>query len=560
MRIDLVAKSERVFTGAGAAGGAAGGAGPAALAVADGRIVFAGPADEARAFVRERNDGPAPRVRDFGDAFIAPGLHDSHLHFFHSAVYSSALATTFLGGSEADCVARLRAFAAERDAAIPAAQGSGWLLAQGWREYRWDPPRTPSRASLDAAFPTRPVALYSGDAHTLWLNSVALRELGIRRDSAPPPGGSYDRDERGELTGIVREAAAMELMPRIMNAFGDEQIAAAYEGLLARLARCGVTSVCDLSLMAAPGLDFVRDDVHAALLARGRLTCRVHLFPTLLDDLSRAEGLRARLDGDMLRVCGLKQFFDGVSSQHTAWLTEPYANARFAGDCGRPTVEPERMRNMVMSAARAGWPVRIHTIGDAAIHAALDILEEARDAYGPLPQARRNCLEHVENFLPGDVERMARLGVVAAVQPPHMTLDPGGPERDLGPERVELMWPFRALADAGATLAFGTDSPVVDVDPMGVLYAAVARRDPATRLPEGGWLPEQRLSQAEALCAYTAGSAAAAGRAHELGVLAPGMLADFAVFDRDLLACPQDDILKTRALATYVGGRCVFEA
>ena len=546
MHIDLIIESENVFTGTDAA------TKPAAVATSGDRIVAVGPRADVHAFARTRNEGPAPEVRDFGDALVVPGFHDSHLHFFHSAVYASPLATMFLGENEADCVERMRAFAAERP--------NGWLLAQGWREYRWDPPVLPSKRSLDEAFPTRPVALYSGDAHTLWLNSTALSELGLTRDSVPPAGGTYDRDEAGELTGIVREAAAMELMPQIMGSFTDDEVASAYRGFFARLAENGVTSVCDMSLMAHPGLDFIRDDVHAALLERGELTARVHLFPTLTGDMGRFETMRALYTGPCLQATGFKQFFDGVSSQHTAWVTEPYANARVEGDCGRPTVDAAVMRSYVLAAAEQGYPVRIHTIGDAAIHAALDIFEEARATYGPLPEGRRNCLEHVENFLPDDVERLAALDVVAAVQPPHMTLDPGGPERDLGAERAKLMWPFRTLLGTGATLAFGTDSPVVDVNSMDVLYSATTRQDPATHEPAGGWLASERIGMAEALRAYTQGSAAAAGRAHELGTLEPGMLADVAVLDRDVLSCAPDDVQKTRVLATFTGGRCVFEA
>ena len=546
MRIDLIIESRNVFTGTD------GTARPAAIAIADDRIAAVGPREDVRAFARETNaGGPAPEVRDFGDALVVPGFHDSHLHFFHSAVYASPLATMFLGENEADCVARMQAFAEQRP--------SGWLLAQGWREYRWDPPVLPSKHSLDEAFPTRPVALYSGDAHTLWLNSAALAELGLTRDSVPPAGGSYDRDEAGELTGIVREAAAMELMPQIMGSFTDDEVASAYRGFFARLAENGVTSVCDMSLMAHPGLDFIRDDVHAALLERGELTARVHLFPTLLDDMRRFETMRARYTGPYLQAPGFKQFFDGVSSQHTAWVTEPYANARVEGDCGRPTVDAAVMRCYVLAAAEQGYPVRIHTIGDAAIHAALDIFEEARAKFGPLPEGRRNCLEHLENFLPEDLDRLAELQVVAAVQPPHMTLDPGGPERDLGPERVRFMWPFRTLLDRSTVLAFGTDSPVVDVNSMDVLYSAVSRRDPGTHEPAGGWLPDERIGMAEALRAYTQGSAAAAGRRRELGTLEVGKLADLAVLDRNLLACDADDIQKTKVLATFMGGTCVFE-
>ena len=549
MRVDHVVYSICVFTGEQNATQAA------ALAISGDTIAFVGTIEDTLAFAKQCNEEAgtaAAKVVDYGDALIVPGFHDSHVHFFHSAVYASPLATNFLGENEADCVARMKQFAKKRP--------NGWLLAQGWREYRWNPPVLPSKHSLDVAFPDRPVALYSGDAHTLWLNSCALAELGITRDSIAPAGGSYDRDDAGELTGIVREAAAMELMPRIMGAFSDDEIADAYRGFLHTLAKNGITSVCDMSLMANPGLDFIRDDVHARLLANGELTCRINLFPTLLDDMSRFEEMHAHYTGDILRCCGFKQFFDGVSSQHTAWVTEPYSNARFEGDCGRATIEPEKMRSLVMKAAEKGYPVRIHAIGDAAIHEALDIFEVARDAYGPLPAKRHNCLEHLENFLPGDVARLRELGVVAAVQPPHMTLDPGGPERDLGPERVKLMWPFRTMLDDGATLAFGTDSPVVDVNSMGVLYSAVTRQDPATRAPKGGWRAEQRISRAEAIRAYTAGSAVAAQREGEVGLLRAGMLADFAVMDTDLLTCPDEAILDAHVVATWMGGRCVFEA
>ena len=549
MRVDHIICSSCVFTGEQDAAQAA------AIAISGDTIAFVGSKNDAIAFAKRQNEeaNAAPaKIIDYGDALIVPGFHDSHVHFFHSAVYSSPLATNFLGENEADCVERMKGFAEKRP--------SGWLLAQGWREYRWNPPILPSKHSLDAAFPDRPVALYSGDAHTLWLNSCALSELGITRDSIAPAGGSYDRDEQGELTGIVREAAAMELMPRIMGAFSDDEIADAYRGFLRTLAKNGITSVCDMSLMANPGLDFIRDDVHARLLANGELTCRINLFPTLLDDMGRFETMRSQYTGEVLRCGGFKQFFDGVSSQHTAWVTEPYANARFDGDCGRATIDPENMRALVMKAAKKGYPVRIHTIGDAAIHEALDIFEAARGAYGPLPAGKHNCLEHLENFLPGDVECLHELGVVAAVQPPHMTLDPGGPERDLGPKRVGLMWPFKTMLDDGVTLAFGTDSPVVDVNSMGVLYSAATRRDPVTHAPEGGWHAEQRISRAEAIRAYTAGSAVAAQREGEVGLLRAGMLADVAIVDTDLLTCPDDAMLNAHVIATWMGGRCVFEA
>ena len=667
---------------------------PLAVGIAGDRITWTG--DPAQVGDAAHPVAAGAVVDDWGEAFLMPGFHDAHLHFFHAALYASSLADQFLGTSEQDCVDRLADLAARRPA-------GSWLLAQGWREYRWDPPVTPTRASLDAVYPDRPVALYSGDAHTLWLNSCALERLGIMEDAEPPAGGSYDRGADGRLTGIVREAAAMELMPRIVGSFSAEELLDAYRAFQATLNAQGVTAVCDLALMAGPGLDFVRDDLFAALEDAGELTLRVSLFPTLLAEGSRLADLQARLRGPLVRTQGYKQFFDGVSSQHTAWLRDPYANARFPGDCGRPTVAPAVMSALVQRAVAEGQGVRIHAIGDEAIHVALDLYERAGasrpgggapatdcapdpaaaptadrapdPAAGPVapgqaaanavrlapsqaagdsacrapsqatspdpvatsdpaaaPAIRRvpgspiecytpglapdpaagpvapgqaaanavrlapsqaagdsacrapsqatspdpvatsdpaaglasgsvaSCpaaspvapvftLEHLENFQPADIARLARLGVVASVQPRHMTLDPGGPERDLGPARVPYMWPFRQLLDAGATLAFGTDAPVTPTDPLAAVYAAVTRRDADTREPAGGWLPAEALTVPEALRAYTAGSACAAGRAADLGVL-----------DRDLTAVDPEAILQTRVLATYVGGCRVYAA
>lgn len=543
--VDYIVTSKRVFTSA--VGDDA--ARPLAFAVVGDRIEFMGtPADVIAACA------PGTPVLDFGDAFICPGFHDAHLHFFHTALGASPYLLMHMGESEAELVARTVEFAA----GLP---NHAWVVTQGWRDYRWDPPVPPTKRSLDEAFPTRPCVMYSGDGHTLWMNTCALEALGVTRDSVPPQGGSYDRDENGELTGIIREAAAMELLPRCLEWLTEDDIARAYEDQMTRMAEQGITSICDMALMPHPGCDFIRDDVYEKLSREGKLTLRVHMYPTLLDDQSRLEDLQDRYAGDefpLLRAPGFKQFFDGVSSQHTAWLTEPYTNARFDGDCGRPTVPTDHMRELVLAAAERGHSVRIHTIGDRAIHEALDIFEEALAWYGASMQGR-NTLEHLENLLPEDIDHLADLGVLASSQPGHITLDPGGPERDLGPERSRIMWPFATYTARGVEQAFGTDSPITAVTSMDVLYCAVTRQDPFTHEPSGGWLPSERISAADALRIYTAGSAAAVGREHELGQIAPGYLADFVVLDRDITACGPEEIQSAQVLVTYVGGQRVYE-
>ena len=538
---DLILKSTRIFTAEPGENATMSGS----IAIADGRIAFVGSDEEAAAYV-----GLETTVTDLGDAFVCPGFHDSHLHFFPSAMDRSPYVVFCEGTCPEDCVEALKQVEDMRPK-------DEFMLSYGWYHPLWDNPVLPTKDILDAAYPDRPVCLQSGDSHTLWTNSKGLEKFGITKDSVPPAGGVYQKDENGELTGIIQETAATALIPTML-AFSEEETNAGIAQFLADLNAEGITSVCDVSLLAVPGGDFVRDDVYRALEERGDLTVRINMFPTALEDLSRARKLRDEFaDNDLLRSPGLKQFFDGVSSTHTAWLTEPYANAHFDGDCGSPVTDPERMRRIVLGAAEEGFAVRIHTIGDKAIHVALDIFEEARAKFGPVKG--QNGLEHLENFLPEDIARLAELDVSANCQPPHTVLDPNGIERDLGPERAQWMWPYRSYLDKGVKFSFGTDSPVVDINSREVIYDAVTRQSPATGEPVGGWQPQERICAADAIRAYTLGSAIAAGRGDEVGSLAVGKLADIAVLDTDLTTCDPEDILRANVLATYLGGKKVYE-
>ena len=541
--IDRVVRSKNVFTAEDGVDTAR----ELAVAIAGDRIALVGAPDDILAAVPA-----ATPVEDWGERFICPGFHDAHLHFFHTAVGSSPYMLMDMGASEAELVEHTRAFAE----GLPA---DAWVVTQGWRDYRWDPPEHPTKASLDAAFPDRPCAMYSGDGHTLWLNSRALEALGVTSDTEPPAGGSFDYGEDGEPNGICHEAAAMQLLPRCLEWLGEERIAEAYADQMGCMAEQGITSICDMSLMPMPGCDFIRDDVYDKLQAQGRLGVRAHLFPTLLDDQSRLDELQARYAGnDLLSAPGFKQFFDGVSSEHTAYLTEPYTNPRFPGDRGRLTVPAERMRKLVLSAAERGKCVRIHVIGDGAIHAALDIFEEAAERYG-FPVHGHNTLEHLENLLPEDIDRLRDLHVVASSQPCHITLDPGGPERDLGLERSRIMWPFKTYEQCGIRQAFGTDSPITPVASMNVLYTAITRQDPASRWPEGGWLPSEKICAATALRSYTLGSAYAAGDEQNLGSLTPGKYADLVVLDQNPLTVDPQELQSTKVQATYLAGKKIYE-
>ncbi len=490
-------------------------------------------------------------VRDVGNKLVIPGFCDAHLHFYMSGLYASPyVKVSFTDTSEEQCVAGL----AEIADTIPRDK---WLIGAGWYHPLWDNPVLPTKKSLDAVYPDRPVCMVSGDCHTMWFNSKGLEKVGLTKDSVPPKGGHYDYLEDGELAGTVHEAAASALIPKVYEFTQDEEDKF-YTDFIKTLNSYGVTSVCDVSMMPEEGADFIRDDIYERLLEQGKLTVRVNLYPTLLKDLSRPRELQEKLTGDILRCQGVKHFMDGVSSCHTAYLKKDYANAEFPGDRGKATVPEEEMRELVLNAAKNDMSVRVHTIGDQAIHVLLDIFEEAEEKYGYKPYLQ-HTLEHLENFQPEDIERLAKAHVLPSVQPPHALIDPVGVERDLGSERVKDMWPFRRMIESGCTLAFGTDSPVVEVNPFYGLYNAVTRKSAYTQLPEEGWMPQDKVSLAEALSFYTYGGACAASRSHEVGTLAPGKLADITVLDSNLFEEKPEKLLDTKVVLTIMDGKVVYQ-
>ena len=540
MKADRILKSRHIYRGVGKD------TFPGIVCIKDDRIIYTGSEDRLGYYLSEDTE-----FTDCGDNLIMPGFHDAHLHFFMSGLYADPkVKVSDSDLSEAECVAGLKDIE-------NLCTKEEWMIGAGWNHPNWINPELPSKKSLDAVYPDRPVVMVSGDCHTVWMNSFGMEKLGINESTPDIPGGKIDRDEDGIPTGIFHEAAATSLFRKIFD-FPDEEADRFCRNFMKTLNSYGITSVCDMSIMAVPGLDFVRDDIYSRLLEKGELTVRMHMYPTMTHGLERAVSMREKYSGPMLYCNGVKHFFDGVSSCHTAYLREPYANAYFEGDVGRTTVPPDEMRRMLLEAHENDFSMRVHTIGDQAIHLMIDYVEEAVTKFGPKPWLH-HTLEHLENFQYEDIAKLAKAGIIPSVQPPHVLFTVAGVERDLGYERNQLMWPFRRLLDSGCTLAFGTDSPVVEVNPFYGLYNAVTRQSVADGKPEGGWIPQEKISQWEALSAYTYGSACAAGIEHLCGTLAPGMFADIAVTDTDLIHCDPEDIPKAECLLTLVGGKTVFE-
>lgn len=487
------------------------------------------------------------QVYNFENKMIVPGFIDAHIHYLVSSLVKVGRILFIDGDSEKECVERAK----ELSRNIPKDQ---WIMTQGWYLPKWKSKELPTKASLDKAFGDQPVSMQSADGHTLWINSEGLRRLKLDKNSIPPKGGAYEKDETGELTGVIYEAAALAATGIIMD-IEKESLKEAFIKFQNHMAMHGVTAVCDMSMMSTDGEDQIKEELYKEILEEGNLKTRLNIYPTITKNIARPLKIQENYKDDRLRFGGVKQFFDGVSSTHTAYLREPYTNAYFEGDHGITTIELDEMRELIFTAVEKNIQIRVHTIGDLAIHKALDFFEEAYEKYG-MPK-HKNTLEHLENIYEEDIERLKVLDIVASVQPGHVLMDMKSVENDLGKERVKHMWAFREMLDSGVTLAFGTDSPIIDTNPVLSIYYAVTRSDLEGN-PNGGWQPHQKVSVEEAIIAHTLGSAKACGMEDKLGTIEVGKKADIVVLQSDITKIQEKYIPDVEVTMTMMDGKIVY--
>ncbi|MBD0291095.1 MAG: amidohydrolase, partial [Thermoleophilia bacterium] len=453
----------------------------------------------------------SPERIDLGGLCVLPGFTDSHVHF---AQWSLAQRQVRLEGTRTvdEALARVEA-AAE---AVPPGR---WLRGLGWRSGDWHPHVEPTKELLDGVTGDVPVALQARDGHSLWLNSVALaRANGDLR----VPGGVVETDEQGRPTGVLREESAWHFRDTVVETPEDEWIDAMRVGVKLANSR-GVTSVHDKD----GWLGILR--WWQTLRAEGALTLRVwqSLPHGLLPEMESLR-LRSGFGDELLRVGYVKVFMDGTLGSRTARLLD---------GTGVEITSRADFEAIVRRAARAGFPVAVHAIGDRANRDALDAFAAARDEWSL--QGLRPRIEHAQLLAREDVPRFAELGVAASVQFSHAPSD-----RDLAEETwagmTDRAYPYRSLLETGARLANGSDAPVEELDPLLGIAAGVRR----TLDARPGWHPEQAVAVVDALRASTVTPAWLAGDENRRGRLLPGQFADLVVLDRDPLSCPPDELIE----------------
>ena len=514
------------------------------VAVLNGRIVAVG-RDASVMLWR----GAATRVMNATGHRLVPGFNDAHVHLVGGGKGLESVQLKDVT-SAAEFARRI----GERAARTPKGE---WILDGNWDETKWQPVALPTRQMIDAVAAEVPVAVNRYDGHMIVVNSLVLKLAGISAATVDPPGGVIVRDDKGEPTGALKDAAA-ELVQRIIPPLAHQRRRAIVEQALRHAASFGVTSMQDMSdgdLQA----DYANIAVYSQLLEEHRLTARLYVAPSLagVDDFVRL-GLRRAFGDPYLRFGAMKSYADGSIGSRTAYFFDPYDDGPgYRGLLARDMQPLSMARERMGRADAAGLQLCTHAIGDAAISTILDLYTDIAASSGP--RDRRWRIEHAQHMAAKDFARFAALGVIASVQPYHAIDDGRWVESRIGHDRSSRTYAFRTLLDHGVALALGSDWPVAPLDPMQTLYAATTRATLDGAHPEG-WFAEQKLTIQEALSAYTRGSAFAEFQDTDKGTIRVGAFADFVLLSEDVLAIAPQRIRDVKVLKTWVGGRLVFDA
>ena len=514
-----------------------------AVAIQGNRIVAVG-----RSTAILKYAGPGTQIVELHGRRVVPGFNDAHVHFVAGG---AALAGVQLRDAKSQAEFR------QRIAAFVRTQPKGtWIQNGEWDHTAWTPAAYPTHQLIDDVTPDNPVAVWRLDGHMLLANALAMKLAGVDRDTKDIPGGVIVRDANGSPTGIFKDAAT-HLIERAIPHRTPAQITAAVLAAQKYALANGVTSVQDLPGSTADQTAPATLRVYQSLQRKGQLAIRISASIRLLDWQQLADrGIQSGFGNDMLHFGGLKSFADGGLGAGTAWMFEPYSNSPAnRGIASDELTQADKMYADMQGGDRARLQLITHAIGDRANHTILDMYERVEKADGP--RDRRLRIEHAQHLLPAEIPRFAQLHVIASMQPYHAIDDGRWAERSIGPQRIQTSYAWRSLLDSGAVLAFGSDWPVAPMAPLMGIYAAVTRRTLDGKNP-GGWVPAQKITVAEAVHAYTVGSAYAEHDENAKGSVEAGKLADLVVLSTDIFHIDPVQIENTQVDATILDGRQVY--
>jgi len=505
------------------------------IAVKGGKILAVGTSAEVKKLI-----GPSTKVLDVKGKLVIPGLIDAHTHFSQGG---RSLAS--LSFRDVMSVEKVQEMVAAKIKELP----PGEAVFGGQYDHTLFPgQKWPTKEDLDKVSPNNPVVITRVDGHSSWVNSLALKQSGITKDTKDPFGGEISKDPKtGEPTGILKEAA--EGLIKVRRPKRQSTPLEDIERGLQHAAKLGLTGVHTSSSLQ-------EIELYKKLQAQGNLTLRVYAWlPIEGIDSYIAKNIKQGQGDDMLKVGFLKAYIDGTLGSGTALMFEPFADDPTKS--GLPQHKEEDYYALIEKAYQNGFQVGTHAIGDKGVNWALNAVERAEKKFGK--KDLRYRIEHAQIIVPSDVKRFAELGVIASMQPTHCTTDMRFCEVRVGKERSKNAYIWKTLLNNGAKIAFGSDWPVEPLDPMRGLYSGVTRKNIEFGYPEGGWFPEQKLTMAETITLFTLRSAYASFEENIKGSLEPGKLADMVVLSKDVFTVDPKEILTTEALYTILGGKIVYQ-
>jgi predicted amidohydrolase YtcJ len=487
----------------------------------------------------KRPEKPDYRLDGEGKVLM-PGLIDAHGHVMDLGFRELSLDLSDTSSLD-EALQKIAAYAADNPS-MP------WILGGGWNQEKWGLGRFPTAAELDQAVADRPVWLERVDGHAGWANSRAMEIAGITKQTKSPPGGRIERS--ADVPNGVFIDKATDLIQKFVPPPRPIDRDLALIEAQNRLLSLGITAIADMGT--------TMDDWQAYRRAgdEQRLFIRIMAYAAGNEAMIAIAGPRPTpwLYDDRLRLNGVKLYLDGALGSRGAWLKSPYKDA--PDQNGLPFLSDTQLLNLMSRAAMDDFQVAAHAIGDAANAQILSAIEELSNDY---TGDRRWRVEHAQIIDPADIARFAKHGIIASMQPVHQTSDRLMAEARLGPERLSGAYAWRSLLDAGATLAFGSDTPVESPNPFAGIAAAMTREGLDAE-PFGGWQPQERIGRVEALAAFTSDAAFAGFADDRIGKLLPGMRADFLLVDTDLSLASPADIRRTKVLETWVGGQRRYQA
>ena len=492
---------------------------------------------------------PDAKVIQLHGRLVLPGFNDSHVHVQMGGANLVGVHLTDTS-NQAEFRERIAAYAKT----IPK---GAWILNGLWDQQRWSPIALPTHQLIDDVTADNPVAVARTDLHMILANAYAMKLAGVDRNTKDIPGGVILRDADGNPTGIFKDAAK-DLILAAVPAATEADMERYFLATQKVAAENGVTSVQDMAVAPGDSTGPLKLQALESLARQGKLNLRVAeclslTFGKQMSDL----GIEANFGNELYHVGCLKSFADGGLGASTAWFTAPYSdNSTNYGIASDTMLHPEQMYAEFKLADQAGLQLITHAIGDRANHEILDFYERLEKEDGP--RDRRDRIEHAQTLLPADIPRFAQLHVIASVQPYHAIDDGRWAEVRIGPERIKSTYAFRSLMDSGAVVAFGSDWPVAPLVPLVGIYAAVTRRTIDGKNPNG-WMPQEKISVAQAVQAYTVNAAYAEGEEKLKGSIRAGQLADIVVLSRNIFNIDPVEIEDVKIDLTLLGGKSVYQ-